>query len=285
MTSLGPLLRRTQRQLENVGIGDAPIEADLIWMTALEIDRAELYARLSDVPSSSEAETAASLLDRRLRHEPAAYIMGKREFYGLELIVAPGVLVPRSDTETLVEEALRIVDNRGLAAPHIADVGCGSGAISIALAVHLPKATLHAIDISPRAIEITEDNAARHRVQERVHPALGDLLVPLTRAVDLITANLPYVMSWEIPTLEPEIRMFEPREALDGGDDGLDIVRRLLTQAPEYLAPGGIMLLEVDPRQIASISAFAAVSLPGTTVRTVRDLAGRERVVVIETSE
>ncbi len=283
MSTLGPLLRKTERRLANAGIGDARIEADLVWMTALEVDRAELYARLQETPLSGQAQDAESLIQRRLRHEPAAYIMGKREFYGLELTVAPGVLIPRPDTEALVEEALRIAARLGGEHLAIADVGCGSGAIGIALAFHLPGAEVHAIDVSPRALEVAAMNAERHGVSSRVHFLEGDLLAPLPHPVDLIVANLPYVRSDEIPTLEPEIRLYEPREALDGGVDGLDVVRRLLGQAPSHLAPGGAVLLELDPRQIERARSFAGDALPRSSLRTVRDLAGRDRVLVIET--
>ncbi|MEE8519048.1 MAG: HemK/PrmC family methyltransferase, partial [Dehalococcoidia bacterium] len=167
MSTLGPLLRKTERRLANAGIGDARIEADLVWMTALEVDRAELYARLQETPLSGQAQDAESLIQRRLRHEPAAYIMGKREFYGLELTVAPGVLIPRPDTEALVEEALRIAARLGGEHLAIADVGCGSGAIGIALAFHLPGAEVHAIDVSPRALEVAAMNAERHGVSSR----------------------------------------------------------------------------------------------------------------------
>jgi release factor glutamine methyltransferase len=277
---LRQLLRRAERQLTGAGIGDPKIEADLVWMTALEVDRVELYARLSDSPTDAEQAAADALLARRLRHEPAAYIMGRREFFGIELVVAPGVLIPRPDTEVLVEEALRFANAR-TGPLRIADVGCGSGAITVALALHLPDARVYAIDISQRAIEIAVMNADRQGVADRVETLRGDLLAPLTRTVDLITANLPYVESAAIPTLEPEIRMWEPREALDGGDDGLDLIRRLLASAPERLARNGAMVLECDPGQVPTLRALAAETFPGASVETVVDLAGRERVVAV----
>jgi release factor glutamine methyltransferase len=252
-------------------------------MTALEVDRAELYARFAESPSPTESETAESLIGRRLRHEPAAYLMGRREFYGLDVTVAPGVLIPRPDTETLVEEALAIALSLGETHPAIADVGCGSGAIAVALAVNLPRAALFAIDTAQRALEITRLNAERHGVADRIEVLEGDLLAPLRGPVDLIAANLPYVMSSEIPTLEPEVRSYEPREALDGGDDGLDVIRRLLDAAPSSLRSGGAVLLEIDPRQVASATAYAGRALPGAAVRLVKDLTGRDRVLVVQT--
>jgi release factor glutamine methyltransferase len=281
VSELGVLLRRTARRLATAGIADADLEADLIWMTALELDRPGLYAALRDEPSPAVQDAAAALEARRLNHEPAAYLMGVREFYGLTLAVAPGVLVPRQDTEALVEEALRLA-GRMPASLHIADVGCGSGAIGLALAAHLPGAVVHALDITPRALELTALNAERTGVTERVRVLESDLLAALPEPVHLMTANLPYVCSWEIPTLEPEVRLFEPREALDGGDDGLDLYRRLLAQAPAMLLPGGALLAELDPRQMAVATALAREAFPAATVRTVNDLAGRKRVVVVE---
>ena len=213
--------------------------------------------------------------------EPAAYIMGHREFFGIELVVAPGVLIPRPDTETLVEEALSIA--RARQGPlRIADVGCGAGPIAVSLASRLPDAHVYAIDVSPRALEITAMNADRHGVADRVETLLGDLLAPLRGRVDLIVANLPYVASAAMPTLDPEIRMFEPREALDGGDDGLDLVRRLLRDAPERLADDGAIALELDPSQFPTVRWLAADVFPASTVCAAPDLAGRDRVLTVQ---
>ncbi|MDA1035467.1 MAG: peptide chain release factor N(5)-glutamine methyltransferase [Chloroflexi bacterium] len=282
MTLLGQSLRSTERRLARIGIGDARIEADLIWMTALEVDRAELYARTNEEPTADQAERAEALMLRRLNHEPAAYLMGHREFYGVDLVVGPGALIPRPDTETLVEEALRIAASK----PDdlkIADVGCGTGAIAIALAANLPNAIVTATDISPRALELARDNVGRQGLADRITLVEGDLLEPLGVPVDLITANLPYVMSSELPTLDPEIRMYEPPVALDGGDDGLDLIRRLLSSVSAHLRAAGVVLLEMDPRQIASASEFAAQVMPTARVRAVNDLTGRARVLVVET--
>ena len=280
--TLGQLLRATEQRLNVAGIGDARIEADLIWMTAFEIDRAELYARSGDPPGDDVSEQAEALLQRRLQHEPAAYLMGHREFYGIDLVVGVGALIPRPDTETMVEEALRIASAR--ATPiSIADVGCGTGAIAIAVATHLPAATAYAIDRYEPALDIARRNIHRHRLEERITLLAGDLLAPLPQRVDLVLGNLPYVRSDELPTLDPEIRMYEPIEALDGGDDGLDLIRRLLTDVADHLRPDGVVLMEMDPRQIASATAYAEKAIPGATFRTVRDMTGRERVLAIET--
>lgn len=251
-------------------------------MTASEIDRAELYARSVNVPAGDAQARAEELVQRRLRHEPAAYLMGHREFYGIDLLVGVGALIPRPDTETLVEEALRIAAER--AGPiTVADVGCGTGAIAIALATRLPDASVYAIDLYAPALEIARRNLERHGLADRVLLLQGDLLAPLPGPVDLIASNLPYVRSDELPTLDPEVRLYEPREALDGGEDGLDLIRRLLASAPAHLQPGGMLLAEMDPRQIASATVFAASAIPGAHSRVVRDLANRKRVLVVQT--
>lgn len=283
MATLGQFLRKTERRFAVGGIGDARIEADLVWMTTLEVSRAELYARMADSPSAAEAQSAEELIQRRLRHEPTAYLLGHREFYNIDLLVGVGALIPRPDTEALVEEALRIAAR--LPAPvTIADVGCGTGAIGLAIAANLPTAHVYATDLYPAALELARRNADRIGLADRVDVLEGDLLAPLPGPVDMITTNLPYVESGEIPTLDPEVRLYEPREALDGGDDGLDLIRRFLVDVPRYLNPSSVLLMEMDPRQIATASAFAAEVAPGASIRIVQDLTRRDRVLVLEMS-
>ncbi len=262
------------------GIGDARLEADLIWTTALGIDRAALYAAFRETPPDDAMQRAEALCERRLNREPVAYLMGTREFYGLSITVGPGVLIPRPETETVVEETLRLVE--GVASPVLADVGSGSGAIAVALAVARPDAVVYALDVAARALELTAHNAASHGVSDRVHVLESDLLAALPRPVHVVAANLPYVMSDEIPLLEPEVSRYEPREALDGGVDGLALIRRLLAEAVGHLLPGGALVLEMDPRQIAAASDAAAACFPGSNVHAVRDLGGRERVLVVQ---
>ena len=284
MSTLGALLHSTGQRLARAGIADARLEAELVWMTALDIDRATLYVELQEEPPASGADTAEALIVRRLRREPMAYLMGKREFYGLSFHVAPGVLVPRPDTETLVEEALRLLQSRGPVPLEVADVGCGTGIIGISLAVALPNVHVYAIDIADPALEVTTLNAERLDVSARVTVLKGDLLAPLPGRVDMITANLPYVPSKQVSRLEPEISLYEPREALDGGDDGLDVVRRLLDDVPRRLSADGWVLLELDPRQMRRARTIARRPFPAARIVTQLDLTRRERVLIIDTS-
>jgi release factor glutamine methyltransferase len=248
-----------------------------------------------------EAEAAAyrSLVERRTRHEPVAYLVGRRGFLDLDLLVDSRVLIPRPETELLVERALCLA--RRWTRPRIADVGTGSGAIAIGLAVALPQgklpqaelpqaellqAAIYALDSSPGALEVARKNADRNGVAGRITFLEGDLLAPLPAertAVDLIVANLPYVAEDEYASLPPGIRLYEPRAALVAGPDGLDAIRRLLRTAPPYLNPGGAILLEIGAAQGDAVSALAADAFPGARIEVIADYGGRDRVVEIDT--
>jgi release factor glutamine methyltransferase len=278
------LLRDTTEQLTHAGIDDARLEAELLWMTAMDTDRTHLYANLRDTPDDDAMNAITELLERRLRHEPVAYIMGHREFFALRFHVAPGVLIPRPETEGVTEEALRLLNSWLPGRENItaADIGTGSGAIAVSVAVNFTQATFYASDVSPRALEIAALNAGRHGVSDRVHFVMGDLLSPIPGPVDLVLANLPYVMSAEVPTLEPELRLYEPMEAFDGGVDGLTLIGQLLADAPHYLKTGGAVVLEMDPRQVNRARELALEAFINATVRILPDLAGRPRVLVVE---
>jgi len=281
--TVGAAIIQTRHTLAHAGVAEAPLEAELLLAEALDTDRVGLLAALTDQFSEDRQQLLASLVDRRTRREPLAYLRGKREFYGLEFHVGPRVLIPRPETETLVEEALALASrlDSGEGAI-IADVGTGSGIIAVSLAVHLPNSKVYATDISGTALSTAQDNARRHGVDTRITFLSGDLLEPLPERVDIVAANLPYLSTDTIPDLEPEIGLYEPLEALDGGHGGLEVVHRLLRQAPGHLCPGGALLLELDPWQMDAASRAAIEVLPGATLRRVRDLAGDERVLVVE---
>lgn len=283
--TLREALRQAEAQIALQNIPDARIEAELLLMHALGIQRAELYARLAEPLPSAVGDKFEALVERRLRHEPAAYILGRHEFYGVELYVDSQVLVPRPETELLVETALAFVERRfGKGQPcSIVDAGTGSGAIAIALALHLPQARIYATDVSSGAIDVARVNCTRHGVNGRVDLLLGDLLDPLSRSVDLIVANLPYVKDADIPQLMPEIRDFEPVAALAGGVDGLDKVRLLLAQSKGHLLPRGAVMLEIGLGQAEEAVSIAARHFPESKVDLLKDFAGIERVLWIMT--
>ncbi|MDA8219258.1 MAG: peptide chain release factor N(5)-glutamine methyltransferase, partial [Dehalococcoidales bacterium] len=219
--------------LHQGGIDEPRLVAEVLLAHALDLDRARLYARM-DQPLGQEAlRRWQEVLARALQHEPVAYITGHREFYGLDLYVDGNVLIPRPETETLVEEALawsRAFVARAGSPPTIVDVGTGSGAIAVSLAVHLPGTTVYAVDISADALRVAKRNAHQHGVTDQVVFLHGDLLAPLVHHVDLICANLPYLTEEEMRRLPPHIAKHEPGEALAAGIDGLDVYRALLAQ-------------------------------------------------------
>jgi release factor glutamine methyltransferase len=267
--------------LREAGIESPQLDAEVLLAHSLGITRSELYARL-DQPSQKAAEkNFRSFVARRLLHEPVAYITGHKEFYGLELQVDRRVLIPRPETETLVEVALTIARQHRVT--ELAEVGVGSGAVAIALAVNLPWAEIYATDSSALALEVAEENCRRHDVWDRVHLALGDLLDPLPQPVCLVVANLPYVAEEELDGLASDIIAYEPLSALHGGPHGLDHIRRLLEQAGPWLKPPGMICLEIGATQALVVNALAREHFPAATVAVVRDLAGLDRVVIIAT--
>ncbi|HEU5103744.1 MAG TPA: peptide chain release factor N(5)-glutamine methyltransferase [Roseiflexaceae bacterium] len=273
----------------------ARLDAELLLAHVLAWPRARLLAEGRMRLEQRQDSIFRDLVARRAALEPIAYLVGHKEFYGLDFFVDPRVLVPRPETELLVELALRFARQRtnderpneiesaalvlGPASLLLADVGTGSGAIAVALAVHLPMARLIAIDISPAALELARQNVERHGVAERVRLLQGDLLDPLGDPVDLIVSNPPYTILEEI---DEGVRRYEPRLALDGGADGLELYRRLLALAPAKLRPGGAVLLEIGATQAAAVTELAREAFPKASVSIHQDLAGRDRVVIID---
>jgi release factor glutamine methyltransferase len=275
------LLDWAKLTLREANIESPQLDAEVLLAHSLGLSRGQLHAQTNRELDAKAEETFKSLVDRRLRHEPVAYITGHKEFFALDLEVDRRVLIPRPETETLVEVALTVARQEGLSL--LAEVGVGSGAVAIALAVNLPGAQIYAIDSSPDALAVAEENCRRHGVLDRVSLLCGDLLEPLPEPVGLIVANLPYVSEEELKSLAPDITQYEPLGALDGGADGLDHIRRLLSQARPRLVPPGIICLETGATQAAAVNDAARQEFPDATVALVRDLAGLDRVVVIAT--
>jgi release factor glutamine methyltransferase len=270
--------------LEHEGVESPRLDAELLLAHVLGVNRAAILAWPERRLTPKELTRYRDLVARRAAREPLAYIIGHREFFDLDFAVDPRVLIPRPETELLMEYALSLArqmrpPNGG--AMEIADVGAGSGAIAVTLAVHLPWATVYALDGSAGALAVTDENAHWHGVADRVHCLVGDLLEPLPQAVDLIAANLPYVTTAEWEELPPEIRDYEPRDALDGGADGLQCIRRLLGMAGSYLRPGGRILLEIGAAQGDQAVALAGKHFPQAEVRLHQDYAGLDRLVIV----
>ena len=282
MAALGDAVQQTHAALEAAGIPDARLEAELLLTNVLSVPRHRIYAFQEQELTPEETELLASLLERRLTREPLAYILGHKEMYGVDLAIGPGVMVPRPETELLVERCLFLgmvrMEEGDLV---IAEPGTGSGGISINLAIHLPVARVYSTDLSTEALKIAEINVRMHNVQDRVTLLHGDLLDPVTEPADLVVANLPYIPSDRIATLQPEVQR-EPREALDGGPDGLDVIRRLLRQSRDKLKDTGVMVLEIDPEQVQPLTDEALAVFPGAAITVEKDLGGLDRMFVME---
>jgi len=256
------------------------LEAELLLAHGLGVDRLQLYLDFDKPLRADELRTYREAVRRRLAHEPVAYITGSREFWSRRFAVSPAVLVPRPETELLVEQAVGWLRGRLATTPRpvVLDVGTGSGAIAVAVALELPEARVVAVDLSFAAVATARVNAATHGAP--VQCLCGDLLAPLVArpVFDLVLANLPYVLSGELAALSPEVRDWEPRHALDGGVDGLQVIRALVDQLGARLRAGGQVLLEVGAGQAAAVAELLRASgLERVTVW--RDLAGIERVV------
>ncbi len=281
MPNLGETLLRISGSLAEVSIPDARLESEALLAHVLQMSRTQTLAH-PERPLSPEEDLAVSeVLRRRLSRDPLAYITGRKEFFGIDLMVNPSVLVPRPETEALVENAVKIVHEfpEGQE-PALVDVGTGSGAIAVSLAVHLMSAKIFAVDSSAGALAVAQANAKMHGVADRITFLEGDLLTPLNSAVDLIIANLPYVRSGELSSLAPEVQR-EPREALDGGQDGLDVIRRMMHQAQHVISGDGVILLEMDPRQAGPLRVMGESMFPGAEISILKDLAGLERVFML----
>ncbi len=264
--------------LQRCGIETARLDAELLMAAAYGVSRAAVVAGGVELDRAA-AQRFAAMVARRARREPLAYIVGRREFYSLELAVRPGVLIPRPETETLVEAALDFLRGRSSAA--VLDLATGSGAIAIAIATHAPAARIVASDISKVSLEIAGENARRHGCAARIALRAGDCwaaLEPSRAPFDLIVSNPPYVAEDELRTLAPEVRDFEPRAALAGGRDGLDFYRRIAGGLPRWLARGGEVMLEVGAGQASAIETMMRGAGCEALTR-VGDLAGIERVV------
>lgn len=269
---------RGRARLTALGIAAAGLEACVLFEHAAGFDRAALLARGREPVAPGAAQRYEQFLGERARRIPLAYITGEREFWSLRLRVDRRVLVPRPETETLVEAALERIDP----GTRVADVGTGSGAIVIALAHELGSGVFIGTDRSAPALAVAQANAAEHGLEERIEFLEGDLLDPLSGRhglLDALVSNPPYIPTAELGALEPEVRDFEPRAALDGGSDGLALIARLVAGAPPLLRCGGWLLLEIGAGQAAAVRALLRRTGCFDDISTRRDLAGIERVV------
>lgn len=273
------ILDWTTDYLKKHGSETPRLDSEVLLAHARGCSRIELYTRFDEELTESERAVMRDLVRRRAAQEPVAYLVGRREFYGLEFRVDRNVLIPRPETETLVLELLDLA--KPMPAPKILDVGTGSGCIAIATAVNHPGAVLTATETAEAALNVARDNAQRHNVADRIRFLHGDLLAPLPdgETFDFIVSNPPYVSEDEIERLSPTIRKHEPLSALAAGPDGLDVIRRLISEAPRRLSPGGRLLVEISPEQAQPARDLLTDSQAYDEIDVRGDLSGRPRVV------
>ncbi len=258
------------------------LDAEVLLAHVLGVGRTALVADRARCLSPAQAEQFTEMVRRRLKGEPVAYLVGRRAFYDVELSVDARVLVPRPETELLVEAALSWARSTAVGPLRVVDVGTGSGALAIVLARHLPGASVIATDLSGQALEVAASNLATLGLSDRITLVRCDLLTCLGGPIELIVSNPPYVPRDRLPTLPADVRLYEPRCALDGGDAGLELISRLLHQAASRLARPGLLLAEIDETQGPACHALATTLWPPATVSVLRDLAGLDRVLRVE---
>lgn len=277
-TSISENLRRAALALESAKVDAPRLTAEVLLAHVSGLSRTQLLARPDQNMPSDALAHFDRLVERAVAGEPLAYIVGHREFYGLDFTTDARALVPRSETELLVDLALQGLPENA----RVADVGTGSGCIAIAIAVRAPTAHVTAMDISPEALSLAQRNAQRHNVVDRLTLTQADLLKNGARsAFTLICANLPYIATEALETLP--VAKYEPRLALDGGPDGLALIRHLLVDAPRVLAPHGHLLLEIGATQGRAAFALVGAYFPNARVRLHKDLAGLDRIIEVLT--
>lgn len=278
-------LRKYTSIFQQAGIDEANDEAVVLLCHVLKLGKVQIFAQPERTLTGDELTLLDGLVARRLRHEPSAYITRNREFYGLDLFVDSRVLIPRPETEVLVEAAIEfgrswIVLKRKQML--VADIGTGCGAIAIALAAHIPEAHVYAVDISPGAVEVAAINIHRHGFEDRIKLIPGNLLEQINRNMDLIVANLPYIPNEELAGLQPEVCLYEPMLALDGGDGGTAVIEAMISQVSGKIAPGGALFLEIGSGQGERLMPMVRDVLPGWEVALVKDLSGINRCMRIK---
>ena len=272
--SAGETLMRT-------GSPDAQLEAEVLIRHVLRIDRATFFRDLEEPVTDCDRERLDDLVNRRLNREPLNYITGLREFYGLDFEVSDSVLIPRQETELLVDTVISLARSRPKCEMKICDIGTGSGAIAVSVAVNLPSAEVMAIDISQRALDIADANRRMHGVYNRVSLRRGNLLEPVDWKPEIIVSNPPYIRRSDLSLLQPEIQ-YEPSVALDWGPDGLEVIRGLLRQSSDKVSSTGAILFEIDSSQKDSARMLSREYFPNSEISILDDLSGNSRAILIE---
>jgi release factor glutamine methyltransferase len=276
------LIRWTDERFQKEGLPSPRLDAEVLLAATLRVDRVKLYTHFDQPVLPGELALFKEMIQRRLKHEPVAYIIGQREFWSLSFKVTRDVLIPRPETEILVAETIKMFSSWAAqdGNPQILEIGTGSGAISIALAKELSSVIVVATDVSERALAVAAENAALHQVSNRIQFLQGDLFSPLQKGTKfhLILSNPPYISREQFPDLPPGVRDFEPPLALDGGKDGLEFYRRALPQVNEFLLPGSWFFTEIGAGQDQDILQIASKNRALEELGFIPDLAGIKRV-------
>lgn len=288
LKTVGALVVWARQSLGQAGVSNGAQEAVWLLEHALALRSHQLVSQTDRLVSPDVRARIEALVARRVAREPLQYLLGTQEFCGLEFSVSPAVLIPRPETELLIQYIVGHV--HALSEATIVDVGTGSGCVAITLAARLKGRRILAIDRSPEALEVAQRNAVRHAVRDRIEWLEGDLLAPLRErqvadTIDVIVSNPPYISESDWAGLEPEVRVFEPRMALIGGAQGTEFHERLLRESREFLAPGGLLIMEIGVGQAATVRQFAEQIGGYTALRIIEDAAGIERVVMAQRAE
>ena len=279
------LLETATDYLTEKEIESARLNAEVLLAYQLHVKRISLYLNFDQPLTEREVSGYRGLIKRRLKHEPLQYITGTQEFWSLGFRVSPHVLIPRPETEILVEQAIMLAGAFDETPLRLLDLGTGSGAVSVTLAKEIPEALILATDISGKALDLARLNAREHGVSDKIRFLQGNLFEPLTvekSVFHLIASNPPYVCSHEIQGLPPEVERYEPRLALDGGKDGMDFLKQIICQAPGFLKPGGWLLLEMSPYQVEDALSTLAQMDKYQNETKIEDYSHRQRVVMAQ---
>ncbi|MBI1362408.1 MAG: peptide chain release factor N(5)-glutamine methyltransferase [Proteobacteria bacterium] len=277
MLTFEQAIRETTARLQDAGSASAGLDASLLLMLATGKDRLHLYTHPYTELTPTEFACFEGYVSRREKGEPIAYITGEREFWGLSFAVKPGVLIPRPDSETLVATLIALVGDKNAEAK-IAEIGVGSGALIISILKEFPHFIGYGVDSEPTPVVVTQQNAQKHGVENRLTVMQGSWCGPLPDGLNVIISNPPYIRRGEISTLMRDVRNYEPHTALDGGDDGLDAYRSLIPAAYGKLIAGGLLLLEIGHDQKGDVEALLEKD-KWQSVHAFQDLAGHVRVL------
>ncbi|MDP6711692.1 MAG: peptide chain release factor N(5)-glutamine methyltransferase [Nitrospinaceae bacterium] len=272
-------------RLTQAGVDSPRMEAEVLLAGALGFGREEIYRRPERILNEDEKSVSRDFVGRRVRREPVAHILGHREFWSLDFKITPDVLIPRPETETLIETLLKLQAKLNAEAStgqvrRLLDIGTGSGIIAVVAAREITDCRVTATDLSPDALAVARENADTHDVSDQINFIQGDLFAEVPETLyDFIVSNPPYIETKRLPDLMPDVRNFEPTAALDGGVDGLDFYRRIISKASDYLKEGGWLVFEIDETQAEAVSRLFCAEDKYETVNVTKDYSGYDRVV------